>query len=67
MDKKGRTCLHYAAINDSAKLIETVFLVAKTTPSSIREVREFEKDNIANAESNDPIGAVDDRFEDMDN
>ena len=33
VDKKGRSCLHYAAINDNAQLIETIFLHAKANPS----------------------------------
>ena len=35
IDKSGRSALHYAAINDNAKLIETIFLVAKTEPKPI--------------------------------
>ena len=35
IDKTGRSALHYAAINDNAKLIETIFLVAKTEPKPI--------------------------------
>ena len=33
VDKKGRSCLHYAAINDNAQLIETIFLHAKANPT----------------------------------
>ena len=36
IDKRGRSCLHYAAINDSAQLIETIFLHAKANPTQIR-------------------------------
>lgn len=35
IDKKGRSCLHYAAINDNAQLIETIFLHAKANPNPI--------------------------------
>ena len=42
-DKKGRTCLHYAALNDSARQIETLFLVAKASPLEITAPVNFEK------------------------
>ena len=33
VDKRGRSSLHYAAINDNAQLIETIFLHAKANPA----------------------------------
>lgn len=31
VDQKGRCCLHYAAMNEDQKLIDTIFLIAKTS------------------------------------
>jgi ankyrin repeat protein len=42
-DKKGRTCLHYAALNDSARQIETIFLIAKASPAELSAPTNFEK------------------------
>lgn len=41
VDVKGRSCLHYAAMNDNAQLIETIFLHAKANPSKVRESIDF--------------------------
>lgn len=43
-DSKGRCCLHYAAMNDDQKLIETLFLMAKTSPGTVEPTKLFEKD-----------------------
>lgn len=42
-DQKGRTCLHYAAMNDNAKLIETIFLSGKAHPMAKLETSVFEE------------------------
>ena len=42
VDKKGRCCLHYAAINEDQKLIETVFLMAKTNFNLVAPTSIFE-------------------------
>ena len=34
-DAKGRNCLHYAALNDADKVMQTIFLVCKTSPKSV--------------------------------
>jgi ankyrin repeat protein len=41
-DAKGRCCLHYAAMNDDQKLIETVFLMAKTSLGNVQQTSSFE-------------------------
>jgi ankyrin repeat protein len=42
IDNKGRCCLHYAAINDNQKLIETIFLMSKTSDGSVAQPKSFE-------------------------
>ena len=60
-DKKGRTCLHYAALNDIARLIETVFLVAKASPADFAAPKNFEKVE----EDTEGQGNVDEKYSAM--
>ena len=56
--------MHYAAINDNAKLIETIFLVAKAEPKPIKETTAFEEAQFTD-EVEEAVGTVDERFADM--
>ena len=54
--------MHYAALNDTARQIETLFLVAKASPADIKEPKDFEK---IEADSGEPIGNIDERYSAM--
>ena len=56
--------MHYAAVNDNAKLIETIFLVAKTEPKPIQEPSTFEQETYSD-DVEGLSGNIDDRFNDM--
>lgn len=43
-DAKGRCCLHYAVMNDDQKLIETIFLMVKTSKGIVEPTSSFELD-----------------------
>ena len=64
VDLQGRSAMHYAAINDNAKLIETLFLVAKSEPKPINQTSAFEEQKYSD-EVDEAVGTVDDRFKDM--
>ena len=64
VDQQGRSAMHYAAINDNAKLIETLFLVAKSEPKPINQTSAFEEQKYSD-EVDEAVGTVDDRFMDM--
>jgi hypothetical protein len=51
--------LHYAALNDTSRQIETLFLVAKSSPAEIKASSLFEK---IEPDSGEPIGNVDDKY-----
>ena len=57
--------MHYAAINDNAQLIETLFLHAKANPNAMQPTSDFIKlpdDSITEATS---VGALDENFNSM--
>ena len=65
VDKKGRSCLHYAAINDNAQLIETLFLHFKANPNPVRPTTDFAPDvptASADREDADNLGNLDERY-----
>lgn len=64
IDKKGRSCLHYAAINDNAQLIETIFLHAKANPNPIQAATNI-IDSTALIVEESSLGTLDERFSDM--
>ena len=64
IDKKGRSCLHYAAINDSAQLIETIFLHAKANPNPIKPAADF-TDITALIVDASTLGNLDEKYPDM--
>ena len=64
VDKKGRSCLHYAAINDSAQLIETLFLHAKANPGQVRKATDFAPELPLIVEEA-TLGNIDEKYHDM--
>jgi hypothetical protein len=54
-------------MNDCEKLIETVFLIAKTSPNKVQHATCFEKKPLSDADDDDEqaLGAVDEKFSDM--
>lgn len=41
LDSRNRSCLHYAALNDDTKLIETIFLMSKSDPKKMQKTDNF--------------------------
>ena len=62
-DKRGRSCLHYAAINDNAQLIETIFLHAKANPNTMKPTSDFAENVLIIDESS--LGILDEKYHDM--
>jgi ankyrin repeat protein len=66
VDKKGRSYLHYAAINDSAQLIETIFLHAKANPNPVKPATDLiDITTLILDKSN--LGNLDERYHGMEN
>ena len=65
-DKRGRTALHYAAINDNATLIETIFLHAKANPSQLRPTTDFAENTVLIFDESS-LGNLDEKYHDMEN
>ena len=55
--------MHYAALNDSANLIETIFLHAKANPFPMRETNDFV--SLPLIEETASLGTLDEKFHDM--
>ena len=55
--------MHYAALNDSANLIETIFLHAKANPFPMRETNDFV--SLPWIEETASLGTLDEKFHDM--
>ena len=55
--------MHYAALNDSATLIETIFLHAKANPNPMRETNDFTV--LPEIEETASLGRLDEKFHDM--
>ena len=66
MDKRGRTCLHYAAMNDNAQLVETIFLHAKANPSQLRPTTDFAENTVLIFDESS-LGNLDEKYHDMEN
>ena len=57
--------MHYAALNDDTKLVETIFLIAKTDPKKMQETSDFVELPPDSDFSESQIGNVDEKFADM--
>ena len=57
--------MHYAAINDNAQLIETLFLHAKANPSPMRAANDFAEGEVLIVDNTALEGNLDERYEDM--
>ena len=57
--------MHYAAINDNAQLVETIFLHAKANPNPINAATTI-LDSTALIIDEASLGTLDDRYQDMD-
>jgi len=51
-------------MNDNSKLIETVFLMAKTSSAAVEPTKSFETDSVK-SDTDDTSGQFDERFADM--
>ncbi len=65
MDKRGRSALHYAAMNDSAQLIETIFLHAKANPVAVSSTSDFVELAEISADNEGALGNIDEKYHDM--
>ena len=65
VDGKGRSCMHYAAINDNAQLIETLFLHAKANPSPMKAAADFADSEVQIVDNTALEGNLDERYHDM--
>ena len=66
VDKRGRSCLHYAAINDSAQLIETIFLHAKANPNPTKPASDLIDISTLILDET-TLGNLDERYHGMEN
>ena len=55
--------MHYAALNDSANLIETIDFHSKANPNPMRETNDFTV--LPQIEETARLGTLDDKFQDM--
>lgn len=56
--------MHYAALNDSAQLVETIFLHAKANPTPMKPTSDFV--SLSDINEVEGIGTIDEKFHDMD-
>ena len=55
--------MHYAAMNDSAQLIETIFLHAKANPVAVSPTSDFVE--LVKISDEGALGNIDDKYHDM--